>query len=264
MFWPSADLVTAYWCRHAALLRYWRRQAGRLTCAAEHLLPASTPQEVADAITQWLTPLQPRAFALDLMIGASELRLGLVSRPAGARSSADWLAAARARLLPADDANADDWRVALDPLPGGTQALCAAMRLVDMQTLTAPFRALGARTQRISPMCVVMASRHARASGPQCAVAISEPGAIATFAANGADAFVAHLAAKDSAGLLRTEAIRAALAVGIDLDHSPAEPQGASPSPLAGFRLDLTSAAADAPPALLPQPDASDRLTRVF
>ena len=82
--------------------------------------------------------------------------------------------------------------------------------------------------------------------------------------ANGAAAFVAHLAAEDSAGLLRAEAIRAALAVGIDLDHSPAEPQGASASPLAGFRLDLTSAAADAPPALLPQPDASDRLTRVF
>jgi hypothetical protein len=264
VFWPSADLATAYWSRHAALLRYWRREAGRLACVSEYLLPASTPQEAANAITQWLTPLQPRAFVLDLMIGASELRLGLMSRPAGARSSADWLAAAHARLFPAVETNADDWRVVFDPLPGGAHALCAAMRLADLQTLATPFRALGARSQRITPICVVMASRYARVSGHQCAVAISEPGAIASFAVNGAAVFVAHLTADDTAPLLRTEAVRAALAVGIDIDLNPTEPPAARPSPLAKFRLDLAPAAADTQPAVPPQPDAFDRFTQVF
>jgi hypothetical protein len=262
VFWRSTERITVYWCRHAALLRHWRRQGGQLTCVAEFSLGASTPPQAAETFAHWLASLSPGRFALHLMVGASELRLGLVRRPEGARSAADWQAAACATLFPGDDtAQATDWRVALDPLPGGAQALCAGLRAADMHMLTAPFDATGVTTRQITPMCVAVVARHARSAQAQCAVAVSEPGAITSFATRGGSAFVAHLAADDADPLLRAEAIRAAVAAGIDLPALPE--QGADPNLLAGYRLDLP-AAPDPDSSAPPQPDSTDRFTRVF
>ena len=137
----------------------------------------------------------------------------------------------------------------------------AYLRADDMHMLTAPFDATGVTTRKITPMCVAVVSRHARSAQAQCAVAISEPGAIASFATRGGSAFVAHLAADDTDHLLRAEAVRAAVAAGIDLAALPE--QGADPNLLAGHRLGLP-AAPDLQTSAPPQPDGTDRFTRVF
>lgn len=262
MFWHSTDRVTAYWCRHAALLRHWRQHRDQLTCTAELSLGPSTPQQAAEAFAHWMDSLSPRRFRLHLMIGASELRLGLMRRPFGARSAADWQAAACAALFPGDDVQqAPDWRVALDPLPGGAQALCAAVRAADLLSLTASFDTKGVTAKHITPMCSAVVARHARSAQAQSVVAVSEPGAIASFATRGGSAFVAHLTADDSDRLLRAEAVRAALAAGIDL--AAVNEQDIDASLVAGYRFDLPAAsvAHSLEPA---QPDNADRFKRVF
>jgi hypothetical protein len=137
----------------------------------------------------------------------------------------------------------------------------AYLRAADMHTLTAPFDATGVTTRQITPMCVAVVARHARSAQAQCAVAVSEPGAITSFATRGGGTFVAHLAADDAAPLLRAEAVRAAVAAGIDLPALPE--QDADPNLLAGYRLDLR-AAPDPHSSAPPQPDSTDRFTRVF